>query len=487
MKLQKDCGILLPISALPSPYGIGDLGEGAFRFVDFLAEAGQTYWQILPIGPTSYGDSPYQSPSAFAGNPYFISLQSLQEEGLLTSEELAAAKEPAGSIDYAKLFVSREQVLRAAYKRFAPSEDYTAFIRHTPWLEAYALFCALKKKFALRPWNEWEKAYRDVHDAAVTQFAKEHEEELGYTYFVQYVFFRQWRALRAYANERGIKIIGDTPIYAAYDSAEVWARKALFLLRGSDPAAVAGVPPDYFSADGQKWGNPLYDWENREAVFGYWKERLLHAVALYDILRIDHFRAFADYYAVPPENKTACGGVWHDGPGKALFDYLKREIGKLPILAEDLGDLSEKARALPKACGFPGMKVEQFGLLGDQKYNAHALCNYTKDFVGYTGTHDNDTSLGWYRSLSASEQAQVRKRVGKDIPLGMIKRLYQSRVRTAIVPMQDFLKQGAEHRINTPGTLGGNWQYRLEEIPPASAAASIRALAEEHGRAPLRD
>ncbi|MDE7395941.1 MAG: 4-alpha-glucanotransferase, partial [Clostridiales bacterium] len=270
----------------------------------------------------------------------------------------------------------------------------------------------------------------------------------------------------------------------AYDSAEVWARKELFLLRDGEPAAVAGVPPDYFSADGQKWGNPLYDWSNRDKVFAFWKERIAHALTLFDVLRIDHFRAFADYYAVPAENETAKFGEWHDGPSTALFEYLETELGELPLIAEDLGELSEKARALPVLCGFPGMKVLQFGLLGDQKSNPHAIRNFTKAFVGYTGTHDNDTALGWYSSLSAGEQAQVRARLGSgNVALGMIKRLYKSRVRTAIVPIQDFLQQGSSYRTNTPGTLGGNWQYRLSEIPPLKTADSIRALGQKYNRA----
>lgn len=484
MTVKKDCGILLPVSALPSPYGIGDTGDDALRFVDFLAAAGQSYWQILPIGPTSYGDSPYQSPSAFAGNPYFISPDKLRAAGLLTEEECKSILAPSGKIDYAELFRTREPVLRAAYKRFTPTASYTAFVQNTPWLKEYALYCALKKKFGLLPWNEWAEEYRNIDSPAVQKFASENEDELCYTYFVQYMFFESWHALKKYANDKGIAIIGDSPIYLAYDSADVWAHKELFLLSGDTPSAVAGVPPDYFSEDGQKWGNPLYDWSNRDKVFAFWKERISHALTLFDCLRIDHFRAFADYYAVPTDSPTAKVGEWHDGPGKALFDYLESELGTLPILAEDLGELSEKARALPVACGFSGMKVVQFGLLGDQKSNAHALCNYTENFVGYTGTHDNDTALGWYSSLPLGQKLQVRRRLGLgSIPIAMIKRLYKSRVKTAIVPMQDFLKQGSAFRTNTPGTLGGNWRYRLTEIPSSQTATLIRKLAERYGRA----
>ncbi len=493
-KRIKDCGVLLHISSLPSSYGIGNLGQSAYDFVDFLHVAGQTYWQILPIGPTAYGDSPYQSPSAFAGNPYFIDLDALVREGLLTAREAAEARSDTPTADYGKLFAERETTLRKAFARFEGERDtgYAAFCRENAyWLDAYALFCAVKEHFGLRPHWEWPQEYRHIDSMQVRSFAAAYAHAMEFVRFTQYVFDVQWRRLAAYARSRGIRIIGDVPIYAAYDSADFWENPARFSVDADGkPTEVAGVPPDYFSADGQLWGNPLYNWEQMQADgYSFWIDRIRRAFSLFDVLRIDHFRGFESYYAVPSGRRDAREGVWRQGPGKSLFDAVEAALGRKNIIAEDLGVDSEGVRALVRDCGFPGMKVVQFGFDGDARYNAHALRNFTYDAVGYTGTHDNDTALGWFTALPPHMRKRVRDRLPREktVRRAVICALYGSRVRTAIVPMQDWLGQGSEARMNTPGVSSGNWAYRLAVVPSAALAAEMRELAVRYGRAECTD
>lgn len=487
---MKNCGVLLPVFSLPSPYGIGDLGKTAYAFVDFLADAGQSYWQVLPVGPTSYGDSPYQSPSCFAGNPYFIDLEDLRDRGLLTDEETESARVPVGKINYGELFHTRLSLLRKAYDRFTGGADYEAYCRHSEkWLSSYALFCTIKEHFELRPHTQWEKAYRDCRSREVRAFALSHEKETDFYRFLQYTFDTQWQKLKTYCNARGIGIIGDAPIYAAYDSADFWAEPQCFAV-GKDgaPTEVAGVPPDYFSADGQLWGNPLYNWDAlRASGYDFWVRRMDRALTLFDTVRIDHFRGFCAYYAIPVSAENARTGEWKEGPGKELFDVLHKALpdSNKKIIAEDLGVDAPELRELLHACGYPGMKVVQFGFDGPAAYNAHAVKNFIYDAVGYTGTHDNDTFAGWYASLSAPMRKKVRSRLPDthgDMPLAAVKALFGSRVRTAIVPMQDWLQEGSEGRINIPGTSEGNWQYRLSALPPESLAEQMRMLAKQYGR-----
>ena len=477
------------ISSLPADYGIGDMGRRAYEFADFLHAAGQSYWQVLPLGPTSYVNSPYQSPSAFAGNPYFIDLEDLCAEGLLTKGELNSARMPAGEIDYGALFATRMPLLRKAFARFKPSAEYKEFCeRNKDWLEPYALFCALKERFELKPHWEWQSEYRDYNSAEVKKFAADNAEQTEFICFTQYLFHTQWKRLKAYVNSKGIKIIGDAPIYAAYDSADFWRFPNMFAVNGQgEPSEVAGVPPDYFSADGQLWGNPLYNWQYlSEHGYDFWVKRVTRALELCDLLRIDHFRGFCAYYCVPAGANTAREGTWRTGPGKALFDALEFALGNPSIIAEDLGTYSPELGELLRACGYPGMKVVQFGFDGAAKQNAHAVCNFTENSIGYTGTHDNDTALGWYGSLNAHMRKRVRGRLPAgcgDIAKAMICALYGSKCKTAIVPVQDWLRQGSEARMNTPGVTCGNWRYRLQNIPPESLAEEMKQTALKYNRA----
>ena len=486
--MKKDCGILLHISSLPGKYGIGDLGQTAYAFADFLHEAGQTYWQVLPLNPTSYGDSPYQSSSAFAGNPYFIDLESLHKEGLLTADELISAETPQGNIDYGRLFSTRLPLLEKAYNRFTPNAEYAEFCRNNAdWLEPYALYCALKESSGRKPHWEWDEKRRFFNSAAVQKFAANNEKKLGFTRFLQFEFSRQWHKLKRYVNSLGIKIIGDAPIYTAYDSADFWQNPNMFAIDESGKLTeVAGVPPDYFSADGQLWGNPLYNWDYlKEHEYKFWTARISRALELFDYLRIDHFMGFSAYYAIPSDKDNARVGTWRNGPGKALFGEVARKLGNVNIIAEDLGVDSPELRAMLKDCGFPGMKVVQFGFDGEAKYNAHAVSNFTENAVGYTGTHDNDTALGWFNALPAYMRKRVRARLPKgcgDVAKAVICALFGSKAKTAIVPIQDWLREGSESRMNTPGEKSGNWRYRIKEIPPRSLALEIKQTAAQYKR-----
>ncbi len=462
----------MPIFSLPSPYGIGTFGKEAYRFVDFLKKAGQQYWQVLPLGPTSYGDSPYQSFSSFAGNPYFIDLDLLVQDGLLTREEVEAVDfgNDPNCIDYSTLYQRRLPLLKQAYARFVPDREYHAFCAENAWwLDDYVLFRALKKAHGDEDWSDWEPALRLREEATLTAARKTYAEELSFYRFVQYKFIMQWTALKRYANAAGIQIIGDIPIYVAYDSADVWADPAQFLLdKRLRPELVAGVPPDAFCEDGQLWGNPLYDWDYmQQDGYAWWKRRLRYALTLYDVVRIDHFRAFESYFAIPYGELTAKNGHWVKGPGNELFEALTASLGEnLPIIAEDLGFLTPAVRELLKQSGFPGMKVLQFAFDSreDSDYLPH---HYSRNCVVYTGTHDNDTILGWTETAEPADVAMARRYLHVDDEEGfnwsMMRAALMSVADTAILMMQDIIGLGSEARINTPSTLGGNWQWRISD------------------------
>lgn len=478
--MERKSGVLMHISSLPNNRGIGSMGKEAYEFVDFLAESKLALWQVLPLCPTSYGDSPYQSPSALAGNPYFIDLDALIADGYLKPSE--APVYDMGYVDYEKIYNERYATLKKAYRRFikTPPEDYETFkAENSFWLDDYALFMGLKEAHGMQAWETWEERYKQ-RTASMTRFEKAGE----FHKFLQYMFFKQWAALKAYANGKGIKIVGDMPIYVAYDSVEVWGNPKQFLLNDDlSRKVVAGVPPDYFSADGQLWGNPIYDWQYmRETNYEWWVTRMRMALKLYDIVRIDHFRAFADYYVIPADRTDAKVGEWVTGPGMEFFDVINRELDSPAIIAEDLGELHECVRELVRQTGYPGMKVMQFSFDGNP-YNDFYYTNYKPNCVAYTGTHDNDTTCGWFESFD--DKDLVRRTLGyygDDITGVIIERLFSSAADTVIIPMQDFLRLPTEARMNIPSTLGGNWAWRSEAVWK-ERTAEIRALVEKYNRA----
>ena len=484
-------GVLLPITSIPSKYGIGGFSKECYEFVDFLERAGQSLWQILPLGPTGYGDSPYQSFSTYAGNPYFIDLEKLIEAGWLTKEDCEAysgegmpstdsargADRTRGSaceaekryVDYGKVYETRFALLRKAYRNSGIEGDgaFQAFCeKNAYWLEDYGLFMAVKDAFGGKSFNEWEEDIRFRKPEAMVFYRERYAEEIGFIHFVQYLFDRQWSALRTYAAGKGIKIIGDIPIYVAYDSADVWSAPELFQLdKEAIPVAVAGCPPDVFSATGQLWGNPLYRWEyHKETGYAWWMRRIARCYELYDILRIDHFRGFDEYYSIPYGDPTAEFGHWEKGPGYDIFQVMKQKLGRMQVIAEDLGFLTPSVLRLVKKSGYPGMKVLLFAFSGgsESEYLPH---NYGKNAVVYTGTHDNDTIEGWIkcarrRELSfAMRYLNVRRK--KDIRWSMIRAALSSAADTAVIPMQDYLGLDNSARMNLPSTLGENWKWRL--------------------------
>lgn len=470
--MTRSSGILMPMSSLPSPYGIGTMGKAAYEFIDFLKAAGQKYWQLLPMGPTSYGDSPYASFSTFAGNPYFIDLDMLVEEGLLEKKDLKGIRwnVKKDRVDYGLIFQSRFKVLRKAFQngREALAEEITAFRRENAgWLEDYALFMAVKGKFNLAGWTQWpDEAIRLHKPEAVEKYARELKEEVDFYVFMQFLFFRQWEALRAYARENGIQFIGDIPIYVAMDSADVWSAPQYFQLDGENvPTEVSGVPPDAFTEDGQLWGNPLYDWDAMAADgYGWWIRRIDGAKKLYDVIRIDHFRGLESYWAVPYGAETAKEGQWRPGPGMKLVGVLASWFHDISFIAEDLGYVTPEVKALLADSGFPGMKILEFA------FDAHGESDYlphrcTQNSVCYMGTHDNDTVQGWLETMSEEDLDFASRYMHITEDEGWCWGLIRTGMATAsnlfVVQMQDVLELPAGCRMNTPGTSAGNWQWRM--------------------------
>lgn len=502
VQFPRRSGILLHPTSLPSRYGIGDLGENAFGFVDFLARARQTYWQVLPLSPTAFGDSPYQSPATFAGNPLLINPEKLVEVGHLTHDDVQTP--PAFSVarvDYARVAAYKNDVLHRAFTRFrehAPRAQRESFQRfcaeHAAWLDDAALFLALKDAHAGRAWYEWEAELVARRPAALKRARVALAEQIENQKYRQWQFFEQWLALKRYANARGIRLIGDVPIYVALDSVDVWAHPEQFWLDTHlRPRAVAGVPPDYFSPTGQLWGNPLYRWkEMARDEYAWWRERFRLAFTLADVVRVDHFRGLYNFWQVPFGEATAINGRWVKGPGKAFFRAITRALGEVAIIAEDLGEFDAQSRAgvdaLRAEFGFPGMKVLQFAF-GGEATNPFLPHNYTRDFVAYTGTHDNDTTLGWYHvTASEAERAHARRYLdcdGANMAWAFIRAVWSSVAHTAIAPMQDVLALGHDARMNHPGTLGAhNWSWRM--LPNAltdDLAARLAELTTLYGRA----
>lgn len=482
-------GVHLHPTSLPGVYGIGDFGPAARRFVEWMAEAGLSLWQMCPLGPTGYGDSPYQCLSAFAGNPLLISLDGLVEDGYLERSEVSEIQSAAGAVDYGRVIDGHLPALRRAWERFerqaAPAMRRQVAIfaaEHGEWLDDYTLFAALKDEAGGAPWYEWDDPIRRRRPTAVEQARVRLAEEIRFQTFLQFQFFSQWRQLRAHAHAAGVRIVGDMPIFVAHDSAECWAQPELFQFdQDLTPIAAAGVPPDYFSETGQLWGNPLYRWDAHKATdFVWWVRRLRSQFELFDFLRVDHFRGFAAYWRVPWGDRTAERGEWVPTPGRALFDRVFAELGALPIIAEDLGLITPDVVSLMEHCGFPGMKVLQFAFdPGDP--NDYFPHNYEPHSVVYTGTHDNDTVQGWMAHADEADQALALRYLhsdGAEIHWDFIRAAFASVSRLAIVPMQDFLGLGSLSRMNVPGTTGGNWSWRMA---PGAAdeglAARIRDLA----------
>lgn len=486
-------GVLLPVSSIPSKYGIGTFSKQAYEFVDFLERAGQSFWQILPLGPTGYGDSPYQSFSTFAGNPYYIDLEELIKKGWLTKEECDACDfgSDDGYVDYEKIYLSRFRILKIAYERSNIKEDkeFGKFKEdNAAWLEDYALYMAVKNSFHGISWIEWEEDIRLRKPEAMKAYKEKFADEIEFYQFQQFVFAVQWLALKAYANKKKISIIGDIPIYVAFDSADTWANPELFQLDEScTPTGVAGCPPDSFSATGQLWGNPLYKWEyHKETGYEWWMHRISYCYRLYDVVRIDHFRGFDEYYFIPYGDTTAEFGHWEKGPGYDIFKVMKEKIGKKPVIAEDLGFLTPSVISLVKKTGYPGMKILQFAF-DSREESDYLPHNYSNNSVVYAGTHDNDTTMGWYGSLNRQDKAFAKRylniKAKKEIYWEFIRAALSSVADTAIIPVQDYLGLGSEARVNMPSTLGNNWKWRLRDGQlNDSLAERIREITKLYGR-----
>lgn len=466
-------GMLLPIASLPSPYGIGGFSKEAYEFIDLLEETGQKLWQILPLGPTSYGDSPYQSFSTFAGNPYFIDLDTLAEKGWLTKEACEASDygDNESYIDYGRIYNSRFVLLKQAFLNsdILSDEKFTEFCKaNQHWLPDYALYMALKNQNDGKSWIEWEEEIRLRKPEAVEYYKKELEEECNFYEFLQYEFHEQWTKVKEYAHEKGIQIVGDVPIYVAFDSADTWANPELFQLDEKNlPLGVAGCPPDAFSATGQLWGNPLYNWAyHKKTGYDWWLKRIAYCFDLYDIVRIDHFRGFDEYYSIPYGDETAVNGHWEKGPGMDLFDTVKEKLGELDIIAEDLGFLTESVFQLLKDSGYPGMKVLQFAF-DPSEDSDYLTYKYQRNCVVYTGTHDNDTTAGWFEKLSDGDKEVALRYMNsfytpkEEQHWDLIALAMRSTADTCIIPVQDFLGLGSEARINMPSMLGDNWKWRM--------------------------
>lgn len=511
MRFQRSSGVLLHPTSLPGPYGVGDLGPGAFSFIDFLSESGQKIWQVLPLNPTGYADSPYQCFSAFAGNPLLISLDLLVEQQLLIREDLAGAPDfPTTYIDYGPVIQFRFAMLRRAAECFfatlelaennARRAAYKEFcLKQSAWLEDYALFMALKDAHGGVSWTSWEHDLVVREPEALARAREQMTAEIAAYKFWQFEFFRQWDALRAACNARGIRIMGDVPIYVAHDSADVWTARDLFWLdEDGNPLKVSGVPPDYFSATGQLWGNPTYRWDLlREDGYRWWIRRVRGVLKMFDMVRIDHFRGFEAYFEIPAGETTAVNGTWIKGPGKDLFEALEREFGELPIIAENLGNITPEVEAIREQFSFPGMAILQFAFGTDPQGPSFRPHNYARNLVAYTGGHDNDTTVGWWSSGIAGSTrseddlrrehafavAYLHLSEHEEIQWAMIRTLMASVADTVLVPMQDVLGLGSEARMNLPGSMSGNWKWRYErqQLRP-EMARRLRTLAELYDR-----
>lgn len=502
---RRQSGILLHITSLPGPYGIGDLGGAAYQFADFLASSGQTIWQVLPVVPTGYGESPYASPSTFAGNAMLISPDLLQQCGLLTAKDLENLPPfPTDHADFAPALAFKTELLEEAYKNFASGAstivhgDYEVFCRkHASWLDAYALFDAIKSAQNGVEWTSWPRPLAMRDETAMKAFAEANKDEIDKRRFWQFLFEGQWKALKNYCNERGIQIFGDLPIYVAQDSADVWSSPELFQLDEDGKAiVVAGVPPDYFSETGQRWGNPIYRWDRMEkSGFDWWKRRMARILEQVDLVRLDHFRGFEAYWEVPASEETAIKGQWVKGPGAELFHALTEHLGPMPVIAENLGVITEGVTNLMERFQYPGMAILEFAFDSgaDNSFLPH---NYRPDLVAYTGTHDNDTFCGWWNDTQSTQDADVTARAldycrqylevtdDKQVHWRAIRSLMASVARIVVTPMQDVIGLGSEGRINTPGVAAGNWGWRLQaDAVRAEHATRLKGLAETFGRA----
>lgn len=492
---ERSSGILMPISSIPSRYGIGTLGREAYNFIDFLNLSKQKYWQLLPLGPVSYGDSPYSSFSSYAGNPYYIDLELLIEDGILSYEDCEALETQDEYIDYEKQFNLRYDILYKAFinskSRFSKKID--EFKDRCCWVYDYSLFMALKYYFKQKPWHEWDSKIANRHDDALEQYRLLLKEETEFWTFLQLKFFEQYFNLKAYANKKGIHIIGDLPIYAADDSADVWSDRKVFKIDDNMlPSLSAGVPPDAFSDMGQLWGNPVYNWEKlKENSYEWLIKRLSWSFKMYDVLRIDHFRGLDEFWAVPMNSVNAVNGRWYSAQGKELFEQAKKKLGNIHVIAEDLGIITESVVKLKNDFGFPGMKVIQFAF-DKNPLNPYLPTNYEENCVAYTGTHDNDTLRGWLEKLDDSSKDYVAECLGirsneftdtNKVIYEIIDILCTSRANLCIVPLQDFLCLGSEARMNTPSTLGKNWTWRVKrELLTDKLAENIKKIADKTGR-----
>ena len=468
---MRSSGILLAISSLPGPYGIGSLGKVAYNFIDFLKASKQKYWQVLPIVNTSFGDSPYQSVSTFAGGINYIDLDLLVEDGYLNLVDVIGLKEDVDKVDYGKLYLNRYAILKVAYKNFLKNipNNYFSFIKENEyWLTDFSLFMSIKKYFNEASFDTWPKGFRLKNKDVLMSFIENHQEEIDFWNFTQYIFYNQWYKLKLYANASDIRIIGDLPIYVAYDSADVWGKPHLFDLdQNYVPKKVAGVPPDYFSETGQLWGNPLYNYQEMEKDnFAWWIQRLKHFSKIFDVIRLDHFRGFEAYYTIPYGNSTAVCGTWEKGPGMKLFNQVFKELPNINMIAEDLGFLTEEVYELLRETKLPGMKIMQFGfdLYGDSEHAPH---NYRQHMVVYPGTHDNDTVKGWYQKLDESLKHYVLEYLNisddSNITDDFIKEIFKSNANLVIVQLQDYLGLDNQARMNEPGVVGNNWKWRVNK------------------------
>jgi 4-alpha-glucanotransferase len=508
MHFTRSTGTLLHPTSLPGPHGVGDFGAEAYRFVDFLQTSGQKLWQVLPLNPTGYGDSPFQCFSASAGNPLLISLEKLVDDGILQREDIGAAPDfPVDSVDYGRVIQWKFPILRRAARNFlstAGTEQRAVFeffcTQSARWLNDFALFMALKDAHQQVAWTRWPREVAQRRPEALAQWSERLAPQIEAIKFWQFLFFRQWQALRTYAHDRGVRVIGDIPIYVAHDSADVWANPQFFLLDPEgNPEKVSGVPPDYFSATGQLWGNPIYNWPLlKETGYRWWIERFRSAMMLYDIVRIDHFRGFEAYWEVPGGETTAVLGRWVKGPGAELFRVLQSQFGELPIIAENLGVITPEVEAIRHEFGFPGMAILQFAFGNDPQGPSFRPHNYPREVVAYTGTHDNDTTVGWWKSTGTSDSVRTPEDVAKehafarayldfhDEPVHwvLIRAVLASVANTAVVPMQDLLGLGNEARMNRPGTSSGNWRWRMRpDSIDLQLSARLQQLNSIYGRA----